>query len=743
MVKKSIWRATPPFLLVFFGATLFSFAQEKVTFRVCDYENNPLPYANIRFLNSSQGTITNSNGYFQASIATNQKVSISYLGYQTITFSTDTLTSGVIRLNKVPIGLSEITIKPSNGINIVEKALEKIPQNFYGQKNRQRAFYREYLYQDNQLKTVTESSLSILKMPYNEKINDILSIEKGQSFVHDSSDIDIINGPFAVFRQCDIVKNKSYILNKKSLSSHVFLLKSIIHDNDRSLYEIRFFPKKKNAISGEKYSGEIFIDSVNFSIVKANIEKLTKDGKKSGNWVAVNYELFGRRYTLSNAQKQVLKRNNKAKVELAITDFEYANFEEEPQKIEKGIPLNEYITPNYSSAQTILPDSISTHKFLKNNRRTSYEPAIELFYETNFLEQVNTLSKNLNSVGYLSNYLIYKGFINGMIWSLSQTFFHYCFFNPLSMVLAESALLRKNNISHEVNPFVFNKNLSSFCKVNNTEELRLLHDKNLLDYVRTGTVRNELIHSCIDNMEDLLFEKDYNMESSSNIFYIDLFLKRSTLFINHLMIGQEYVEAGEQADRGLRTIYLLTADDKHYSYLFKKTDLTPTGQKMMSRAKWFSMLNLVSPYIIGIHNIELSKNINANFSFGYMLTPVGEAYIQNYWLKISQDIYKLNFTLYRLSGNIGYHAELDLLNKKVTKRFDLRTKLIACNTSTYLHDYSIPNSIGIGFEQELKYMISSRCNLTVGYSIKSPGYFSSTLSSTEDFQLKTGISWKL
>jgi len=744
IANKSIWRVIPPFLFIFFCASIFSLAQEKVAFRVCDDGNNPLPYANIRFQNNSNGTITNAKGYFQVPSIANQTIIISHLGYQTLTLNPDTIVSGIITLKEQAVGLSEINIKPGDGLNIVRKALKNIPQNYSCNKQRQRAFYREYLYENEQLKTVTESSLSVTKMPYNEISNDEIYIEHGKSFVHDSSDIEIVNGPQAIFKQCDIVKNKSYILEEKNIKKHNFMISSILQNEDRTLYEIRFFPKnKKNTIGGDKFSGEIYIDTTNFSIIKADIEKLAKTGKKSGNKLTVNYQLFGEQLTLSNAQKQVSRNNDKAIAELAITNFDCNTCENTQVKIEKGIPLNQYLSSMNYSDQTIMPDTIAKRYLLNKNRPAYYKPTIELFYGTDFSTQLDLLSRNFNSLSHISNYILSNSIKNGMVWSFAQVFMQFAFINPLSMSIAESAMLRKNDITHKIVPFIFNEGLSSYCKANNVNNLQSLYKENLFDFIRLGTVRNELLTNQIDNMEDYLFENDFTTISFSNIFFIDLFIKRSSLFFNHFMVDQEYIDTGNHTNRNLRTIYFLSNQTPQYKEIVTLNDLTKENRQMVSRAKWFSLLNLVSPYIIGKQNIELGKNLKANFSLGYMLTPVGEAYIQNYWVKVSQDIYKLNITLYRRGNKTGYNFEFDFLNKKVAERVDLQTKLFACNTSTYLPAFGIPNTIGLGFEQEIRYTVSSKCNLNLGFTIKSPGYFFKTLSTKEDIQLRTGISWKL
>ena len=68
------------FLFMLFSASLF--AQTKVSGVVVDEKNEPIPFANVYFKNSSEGVITNENGRFYLESAKNHVVLvISFIGY--------------------------------------------------------------------------------------------------------------------------------------------------------------------------------------------------------------------------------------------------------------------------------------------------------------------------------------------------------------------------------------------------------------------------------------------------------------------------------------------------------------------------------------------------------------------------------------------------------------------------------------------------------------------------------------
>ena len=102
--------------------------------------NQPLPYCNITSLNKATGTTANSNGKFSIELPStinNQKIIISYIGYQTDTFElsnakddyTFLLKSSEENLNEIVVtGVSKATLireNPISIINVSSKSLDK------------------------------------------------------------------------------------------------------------------------------------------------------------------------------------------------------------------------------------------------------------------------------------------------------------------------------------------------------------------------------------------------------------------------------------------------------------------------------------------------------------------------------------------------------------------------------------------------------------------------------------------
>ena len=62
------------FFLFFLSVVSFSFAQTKVSGVVLDENQKPVPYANVAFLGTSEGMITNEEGRFYLESTQNRKI---------------------------------------------------------------------------------------------------------------------------------------------------------------------------------------------------------------------------------------------------------------------------------------------------------------------------------------------------------------------------------------------------------------------------------------------------------------------------------------------------------------------------------------------------------------------------------------------------------------------------------------------------------------------------------------------
>ena len=75
----------------------------------------------------------------------------------------------------------------------------------------------------------------------------------------------------------------------------------------------------------------------------------------------------------------------------------------------------------------------------------------------------------------------------------------------------------------------------------------------------------------------------------------------------------------------------------------KYDDLTKEEQDFVKRVGYRSLFNLLTPFVIGKNNFEITTSIKANFGFGYTMSPFGDFIDENIWLSFND---KLNIHTY-------------------------------------------------------------------------------------------------
>ncbi len=129
------------------------FCQTKITIQgtVRDQATRePLAYVNISLLGTSVGTVSNQSGNFTFNYASTPKgdtVVFSYLGYKPFWLSLTNVTDKRLEITLEPhlYQLEEIVVKPLDPLDVVYKAVSKIPQNYNFTPHTVGGFQREYV----------------------------------------------------------------------------------------------------------------------------------------------------------------------------------------------------------------------------------------------------------------------------------------------------------------------------------------------------------------------------------------------------------------------------------------------------------------------------------------------------------------------------------------------------------------------------------------------------------------------
>ncbi|MBN2520731.1 MAG: hypothetical protein JXB17_09525, partial [Bacteroidales bacterium] len=154
-------------------------------------------------------------------------------------------------------------------IELINNAIERIPDNYEKGSSILTAFFREINKLNNEYISISEAVISIFKSNYaleydSDKIK-ILKGRKNQNInVLDDYDFKVIGGLYYNFK-LDIVKDKVSFIDPEYFISYNYEYSKIININDRPAYEI-LFDQKEN-IQDLLYQGKLYIDVETYAIV--------------------------------------------------------------------------------------------------------------------------------------------------------------------------------------------------------------------------------------------------------------------------------------------------------------------------------------------------------------------------------------------------------------------------------------------------------------------------------------------
>ena len=134
-----------------------------------------IAYATISIKNQAIGTVTNTEGSFLFHIPVkykNDSLVVSSIGYESYTIKITDINGKKlnIQLEKKIYDLSEVEIKPKDALEIVKKAIAKIPENYPTQPINMDGFYREMTFENDTCVEMAEAACEFYYRPY-EKYN--------------------------------------------------------------------------------------------------------------------------------------------------------------------------------------------------------------------------------------------------------------------------------------------------------------------------------------------------------------------------------------------------------------------------------------------------------------------------------------------------------------------------------------------------------------------------------------------
>lgn len=294
-------------------------AQTRVSGVVVDETGQPIPFVNVYFKNSSQGTITSDAGKFDLYSSTNHTtLVISYIGFQTIEHKISTRTSLNLKfVLKEGEQLQEVVVitKPKKHLkkneNPAYPILQKIWENKYRNqlKHLDALEYKTYSMLEVDLNHLDSAFMkkvlgkgfdSIAKIIKNKKVNDWFDVpiymREFFEMVYVNNQLDKvkkekfaerITGVAAeglaydkvsvAFKEFDIYDNNIKILEKyfvsplstDAYSMYEYVLQDSIENKGRKYYQIYFFPRQDADLV---FKGSMLVDADLYAVSEINMQ---------------------------------------------------------------------------------------------------------------------------------------------------------------------------------------------------------------------------------------------------------------------------------------------------------------------------------------------------------------------------------------------------------------------------------------------------------------------------------------
>ena len=288
--------------------TLSAFSNDPDSSKVVTYQGfvknaktmEMLPFASITLDGSSAATVSNIDGEFTIKVdkeSVVKNLNFSYIGFKNKSLalsSIDFTKKLIVKLEPATEFITQLTIRPANGAEIIGKVLASIKENYSTQPIMMTGFYRETVKNRRDYVSISEAIVDIYKSPYNNDLQfDQVKIDKGRKSTNvakmDTLFVRLQGGP-AVSILLDIVKNPYAIFTEEYEKVYDFELENVVSLNDRLHYVIDF--KQKKYIDEPFFYGKLYIEIERLAISEIKFS-LNLDNKQEASRIFIRKKPAG------------------------------------------------------------------------------------------------------------------------------------------------------------------------------------------------------------------------------------------------------------------------------------------------------------------------------------------------------------------------------------------------------------------------------------------------------------------
>jgi CubicO group peptidase (beta-lactamase class C family) len=569
-----------------------------------------LPFANIYLQNNYLGTISNEKGAFKITISSdikNDSLVISYIGYNSQKISIASIKSPIeVFLVENQVTLDEVIVTGYTANSIIEKAISKIPQNYYQEPYKSKGFYRVTSQKDNNYIHLSEAVFDI----YQSKINNPkqqFKLEKMRAIKDEkaSKGIDLGLKPNGIY-EFDIVNNMNDIglLNRKGLKLHTFKIDGSEFINDRETYKITFDQKNTKKAG---YKGYMLIDKETFAFVYFDFQLSPKGvsyykfGDASTralmkivginidmnrNNYQISYKQFGNKYYLNNIGNDAtltFKSNREhynfktdTRVDYLVTKIEIENIKQftNEETLGQGKLIEEqnsiYDADFWKNYNIVLPTSDFNEiasKLEAKNKANDIKIEIE--------EQLNNLPKDKSiRIDSILSFYNNKDLFNGtvLITSEGKTIHQKSYNNTIT----------DNKLNSQFRIGSLSKTFTSMIIAQLENENKLKYDDSISKYLPNYKNGDITIHQLLSHQSGIpnflangdylkqIFTEEYTLEELVNLFCSDTLEFQSGTKFEYS--NSNFVILSLIAERILKKKY----KDILNQYIFKSLNMSDT-----------------------------------------------------------------------------------------------------------------------------------------------------------------------
>ncbi|WP_109831494.1 carboxypeptidase-like regulatory domain-containing protein [Reichenbachiella versicolor] len=235
---------------------------------------DPLPYAPIRY-GKGKTTVSNSDGDFSLILPCGQDsvlISVHALGYQSKNFSLSVTQHANVAVVPEAITLREVIIRKITPRLAIEKSIENISKAFTDYRTINRAFFREMIFENEELTALAEAEFDITKPAYGAMERERVKLIRGRKWMSPEYRDTIVyktRGSLSSCLKLDVVQHLGRFYDKDSQSSYDFRYVDFVVFGDAMVHQVDFYPIEG---SGEYYKGSLFLDQRDYSLRAMKLE---------------------------------------------------------------------------------------------------------------------------------------------------------------------------------------------------------------------------------------------------------------------------------------------------------------------------------------------------------------------------------------------------------------------------------------------------------------------------------------